>query len=76
MLGRGRERDGMGRTLLEEGGNGGGPLLSQEVGSSERSVSSADDEAVDTLLNQVESSELSSLGRSDWRAGAGEAEGA
>jgi hypothetical protein len=50
-------------TLLQKDVDDTSPLLPQEVGSREGSISSADNEAVDSLLD--EGSELSSLLGSD-----------
>ena len=41
------------------------PLAPEEVGTGERAISTADDEAVDALLNQVQRCELATLGRAD-----------
>lgn len=45
----------------------GGPLAPEEVGTRERSVSAANDETVDSLLDQVERCELTAFGRADYR---------
>jgi hypothetical protein len=52
-------------TLLQKDVDDTSPLLPQEVGSREGSISSADNEAVDSLLDEVKGSELSSLLGSD-----------
>lgn len=52
-------------TLLEKDIDDSGPLLPEEIGTSERTISSADDETVDSLFDKVKCSELSSLLSSD-----------
>lgn len=52
-------------TLLEKDVDDSGPLLPKEIGTSERTISSADDETVDSLFDKVKGSELSSLLSSD-----------
>lgn len=55
-------------TLLEESADDALPLLAEEIGSREGSVTSADDEAVDAFLDEVVGGLLATLLGADWRA--------
>lgn len=49
----------------EEDLDHGRPLAPEEVGTGERAVSTTDDKAVDALLDQMQRSKLTTLGRAD-----------
>lgn len=59
------------RTLREKGLDRRRPLSPEEVGTGQTSVSSTNDQAVDALLDKMQSGELSSFGRPDWKGVAG-----
>lgn len=69
-----RARGGRRRTLGQENLDHARPLAAQEVGSGERAVSAADDEAVDALLDQVQRGELAALLRADCREAVSDAD--
>lgn len=52
-------------TLREKGLDRRRPLAPEEVGTGQTSVSSTNDQAVDALLDKMQSGELSPFGRSD-----------